>query len=130
MGKRLESRTYVLEFGEGKYLAGAEIRIRSTPISVMEELDTLRYSESVPLLLQYLDSWNLEDANGEPVKLTEEAIKKSLELPVLQEIVSAWVQAAIGVTAPLDPPSSNGPASPDTDVVKLSLPMEPLSASQ
>lgn len=129
MGKRLEPRTYVLEFEDGSYLDGAEIRIRSTPISVVEQLETANYRDSLPLLLEYLDSWNLEDATGEPVKHTEEAVLAALEWPVLAMIVKEWWRAALGVTAPLDPPSSNGPASPDTENVELSMPMEPLSPS-
>lgn len=124
MGKQLKPRTYVLHFEDGTYLAGAEIRIRSTPISVMDQLDTLKYSEAIPLFLEYLESWNLEDANGEPIKLTEEAIRGNLELPVLRRVIDAWTQAAIGVTAPLDQPSSNGQASPDTDAMEQSMPME------
>lgn len=130
MGKRLERRTYVLHFEEGTYLEGAEIRIRSTPISVVDELDELKFSESVPLFLNYLESWNLEDADGEPVRLTEHAIREALELSVLKEIITEWIKAAIGVTAPLDPPSSNGQESPDTVNMEQSMPMVPLSENR
>lgn len=124
MGKRLERRAYVLTWDEGTYLAGAEVRIRATPISVMEELNELRFSESIPLLLEYLESWNLEDENGEPIKQTEAAVKESLELPVLKEIVQRWIDAATGVTAPLDPLSRDGRESPDTALMEQSMPME------
>lgn len=130
MGKRLERRTYVLEFGAGTYLDGAEIRIRSTPIDVVEQLEELRYIDAIPLFLEYLEDWNLEDANGEPIKRTEEAVRAALELPVLKLIVSHWINAAVGVTAPLDPPSGDGPPLPDTDGMEQSIPMEPLSPSQ
>lgn len=129
MGKRLERRTYVLEFGAGTYLDGAEIRIRSTPIDVVEQLEELRYIDAIPLFLEYLEEWNLEDADGEPVKRTEEAVRAALELPVLKLIVAQWINAAVGVTAPLDPPSSDGPPSLDTDGMERSMPMELLSSS-
>lgn len=130
MGKRLERRTYVLHFEEGTYLEGAEIRIRSTPIGVVEKLEESTYRQSIPIFLEYLDSWNLEDADGERVKYTEEAILEALEWPVLASIMRQWYHAALGVTAPLDPPSSNGQESPDTVNMEQFMPMEPLSSSQ
>ena len=129
MGKRLEPRTYVLHFEEGTYLAGAEIRIRATPVAVTEQLETLSFIRCVPLLLEYLDSWNLEDADGESIKLTEEAILGAFEWPVLKKIIQEWYQAATGVTAPLDQPSSDGQPSPDTGAMEQYMPMEALSAS-
>lgn len=127
MGKRLERRTYVLHFAAGTYLDGAEIRIRSTPISVLDELEALNFTDSIPLLLAYLEDWNLEDADGEPLKRTEEALKEHFEMPVLKEIIVAWLKAGLGITAPLDPPSDSGPPSPDTASMERSMPMEPLS---
>lgn len=129
MGFRL-GRTYVLEFGQGTYLEGAEIRLRSTPIGVTLQLEGMTPTEAIPLLVVYLESWNLEDSAGNPLPMTEEAIKHNIEKPVLNEIARQWYRAATGISAPLDPPSNSGEESPVTDGMELSIPMEPSSESR
>lgn len=129
MGFRL-GRTYVLDFGQGTYLEGAEIRLRSTPVGVTFQLEELTVSESIPLFLQFLESWNLEDSAGNPLPMTVEAIKGHIERPVLNEIMKQWYRAATGVSAPLDQPSVSGEKSPPSDDLELSIPMEPSSESR
>lgn len=123
MGFRL-GRTYVLDFGQGTYLEGAEVRIRSTSIGVTFQLEELRYSEAIPLLVEHLEGWNLEDSAGNSIPMTEEGIRQHVEKPVLVEILKQWYRAASGVSAPLDQPSVNGEQSPATDDLELSIPME------
>ncbi len=117
-------RTYVLEFEEGTYLAGAEIRIRSTPISVVMQLeDGLTVQDQAKLLAEYVESWNLEVA-GDALLISAEAILATMEYPVIKKIVREWYRAAVGISAPLDPPSGDGQPSPDTEVEERSIPME------
>lgn len=131
MGKRLEPRTYVLEWGSGTYLEGATIRMRATPIDVSEKLENAGIVESLPAFFRYLESWDLEvpvePGSDEyvPLEQTPEAMTAALEMPVVKAIVQEWYRAAIGVSAPLDPPSGDGRPSPGTENVELSIPMEP-----
>lgn len=108
MGFRLD-RTYVLEF-EGA-MAGAYIKIKSTPVGVALQLRSSSTTDGrgvLELLAQYVSDWNLEDADGAPLPITVEAIEANLEVPVIAAIVGEWYKAALGVTAPLDPPGADG----------------------
>lgn len=119
MGFRL-NRTYVLEF-EGA-MEGAYVKLKATPVGVAMALrsgSSADGDEVLQLLAQYVAEWNLEDENGEPLPITAEAIRANLEAPVIAKIVGEWYKAAIGVTAPLDPPGADGTLR-DEDI-----PMEP-----
>jgi hypothetical protein len=131
MGFRL-GRTYLLEFGEGTYLAGAEIRMRSASIDTVLALETKRYTESIGDLMAHVQDWNLETEEGHPLPLTEEALRMHMELAVLKRLVQTWYEAASGASVPLDlpaPPSSAGQSSQDSASEEQLLPMEVLSES-
>lgn len=111
MGGFRLGRTYVLQF-EGA-LEGAEVRIRATPVSViMRMMGSLPFPEIADLMVEYVESWNLESPDGDPIKLEQEAILAGLERAVLQKILGEWYKAAAGITAPLDGPSISGGQSP------------------
>lgn len=130
MGKRLEPRTYVLEWGSGTYLEGATIRMRATPIDVSEKLENAGIVESLPAFFEYLIDWDIEVPDAQdpaeyvPLERTPEAMTAALEMPVVKAIVQEWYKAAIGVSAPLDRPSGDGQPSPDTESVEQSIAME------
>ncbi len=122
MGFRLD-RTYVLEF-EGA-MQGAYIKLRATPVGTVMKLRgdaTVSTEEYVGLLAEYLLDWNFEDAAGEPLPMTAEAMLAELEQPVIVKIMTEWYKAAVGITAPLDPPGADGTLT-DQDI-----PMEPVTA--
>lgn len=122
MGFRLD-RTYVLEF-EGA-MAGAYVKLRATPIGTVMKLrgtDSASNTELVELLAEYILDWNFEDVDGKPLPITAEAMLAELEQVVIVKIITEWYKAAVGVTAPLDPPGADGTL---TDV---DIPMEPVTA--
>lgn len=113
MGFRID-RTYVLEF-EGA-MAGAYVKIKSTPVGVALELrNSMDVDRAVELLAQYVIEWNLDGPDDEPLPITVEAIKGGLEEVVVAKILVEWYRAARGVTAPLDPPGADGTLT-DTDI--------------
>ena len=105
---------YALEF-EGA-MAGAYVKIRSTPVGVTLKLrgggDT---AELIDLLAQYVIEWNLDGPDGELLPITAEAISEGLEGPVISAILVEWYRAAVGLTAPLDPPGADGTMT-DADI--------------
>lgn len=125
MGVHLK-RTYALRWDVGHHLAEVEIDIRSTSIGVLREVAQLRldYSEDTLKLAEalagHVTRWNLDDADGQSLPI-EAASLLGLEQPVLREIARQWQLAALGVTAPLEQPSTSGEQSPEE-----SLPMEAL----
>lgn len=117
MGFRL-NRTYVLDF-DGTALAGLVVKLRSTPVSAALDVAAADTDAALAgLLAEYVTEWNYEDPDGAPVPLTVEGILSNLERPVLQRICKEWYKAAVGVTAPLDGPSTSTAPS-----VELSMPM-------
>lgn len=120
MGFRLD-RSYKLTFEESA-LEGAEVRLRSTPVGVMLKfMEDVSFEDAAKLLAEYLIDWNLENAEGQPIETTPEAMMASLEKVVLDRIIREWMRAARGVTAPLEPPSNSG-----EQLVAASIPMETL----
>jgi len=117
MGFRL-NRFYVLEF-EGA-MEGAYVKIKSTPVGVALEMRAaVPIERAAEMLAEYIDEWNLDGADGKPLPVTAEAILGGLEEVVIVKLLTEWYKAAVGVTAPLDPPGADGTLN-DEDI-----PMEP-----
>ena len=113
MGFRID-RTYVLEF-EGA-MAGAYVKIRSTPVGVALELRSgIAAGRAIELLADYVVEWNLDGPDDQPLPIDPEAIKGGLEESVVAKIIVEWYKAAAGVTAPLDPPGADGTMT-DSDI--------------
>lgn len=133
MGHKLQRKSYKLTFGEGTALEGAtvvmggmtlgeaEILNQSTddPAKTQELLD-----QKFALMASRLQSWDLEDDNGE-IPTTLEGLKR-LELGEMLELQRAWGAAVSTVSAPLPSASSDG-ATPAP--LEVSIPTETLSAS-
>ena len=123
MGFKL-GRTYVLQFEKGSYLDGAEIRLRSANIDTVLALEELKAHDALPVFVDHVEEWNLEDRNGNPIPIEANALRKELELPVVNRLMRDWYKAAVGVAAPLDKMSSNGEESLTSDIEEQSIPME------
>lgn len=122
MGFRLD-RTYVLEF-EGA-MEGAYVKLRATPVGTVMKLrgpGSVESTQMVELLAEYVQEWNLDGADGEPLPITAKAILAELEQVVIVKILTEWYRAAVGVTAPLDPPGADG------TLTDMDIPMEPVTA--
>lgn len=115
-------RIIVLEF-EGA-MAGAEVTLRAASVDTMLAVRESTVQEAVPLLAEHLISWNLTGADGEMVPFEEKHILREVEPGYLTKIIGEWYKVAVGISAPLDPPSSDGPPKQDTDHEALSIPME------
>lgn len=122
MGFRLD-RTYALRWDAGD-LEGLEVDVRSTSIATFNEIkglsvnaDEARVSE---LLIQHVKRWNLEDADGQPLPVTVEALQTQ-EPVLVRALAREWYLAAAGVSAPLDLGSTSSPSSAEE-----SIPMETL----
>ena len=92
-------------------MAGAYVKIKSTPVGVAMQLRVSSATDSrgiIALLAEYIMEWNFEDVAGAPLPITTEAIEANLEAPVISAIVTEWYKAALGITAPLDPPGADG----------------------
>lgn len=113
MGFRID-RTYVLEF-EGA-MAGAYVKIKSTPVGVALELRSgITAKRAIELLTEYVIEWNLDGPDDKPLPIDPEAVMSGLEEAVIAKILVEWGKAAIGVTAPLDPPGADGTMK-DSDI--------------
>jgi len=112
MGFRL-NRVYELRWEKGD-LAGLEVDIRKTTVDVVEQIRSAVTNEDFGALLAgHVLRWNYEDAEGNPVPVEASAILANLEREELVAIGSAWYEAAVGVTAPLDRGSTSGELSPE-----------------
>lgn len=106
MGFRLD-RSYVLEF-EGA-MEGAYVKIKSTPVGVALEMRAaVPIERAAAMLAEYVQEWNLDGSDGESMPITAEAILGDLEEVIIAKIMVEWYKAAVGVTAPLDPPGADG----------------------
>lgn len=105
------------ELGIGEMLDFDEARLR--PVSTVAEARE-QWAAVAETVAAHLVSWNLE-RKGEPVPLSAAGFM-SLPRKLGGAIVSAWIDANIGVSGPLETGSPSGEPFPEG-----SLPMEPLS---
>jgi hypothetical protein len=129
MGFRPEPTIYSLNF-KGTFLDGLHVKISCCTIreynkmmnttgATQEQQDNLdKLTELVKelaarndwvlnLLASHLVSWDLEDADGNPVPTTRDGID-SQERAVIAQLIAAWQMAMVSVPNPLKPDSSNG----------------------
>lgn len=136
MGYVRERKNYRLIFTDPD-LDGLEVVAQSASVATYERiagLATREYGtaptsadlEEIAALLEafadVLVSWNLEEPAGKgrlrPVPATLAGLKAQ-DLPFVQAIILAWMEAVAGVSVPLDDASSSG-------AMEASLPMEVL----
>ncbi len=119
MGFTPKRRTAVMTFPEDHDLHGLEIRVRIPSVGTV--MDTPDGNPFRDMFLEYAESWNLTDDEGQPVPLTLEGLQ-TLEAVDFRAILKAWFDYVTGRAAgPLESGSVNGQLPP-----AVSLPMEAL----
>lgn len=130
MGFREPESTITLRFKTGHQYHGLEATVRSISIGEyiaatgMDGGDGDTGSASLERFFRNLVSWNLEDADGKPVPVSE---ARTRDTRLIRELNNAYVQSLLGVSDddPLPETSSSG----ETSLVPA-IPMAPLSDSQ
>lgn len=124
-------RVYLLKF-EDPDLNGLEVRARSVPLKKfldlisLSEVDTGKAStresveNAIRMFADVLISWNVEDADGNPVPATLDGLY-SQDFEFVVQIIKAWQDSISGVSDPLARRSSGGERS-----LEESIPMETL----
>jgi hypothetical protein len=132
--RKARAKVFLLKF-EDEDMAGLEVRVRTTSMAGMTAMAKLAGRREITaedidqldplfeLFIDCLETWNLEDA-GRPVATTKAALLEQ-DLDFTLSVIAAWIEAAAGVSAPLDEKSNAGGLS-----LAGSIPMETLSASQ
>lgn len=118
-------RTFSLEFVDTD-AEGAVVKMRSASVQTVLDIfkPELPIEGESEIVADHLVSWNLED-NGVPVPMTAEGLM-SLEVPFRSLIVSEWLKATRGLSAPFDRRSDGGGPSPEEDSEEPSIPMDDL----
>lgn len=129
MGHKRNPKIYHLKWEDGDY-EGLEVHVRSMTMGQLISARTGKgyngkddIGGSVELLADRIVDWNLEDEDGTPVPVTLEAMHEEDDDLILA-IISRWMEAVAGVSAPLDETSNSGATSP-----VASIPTEALSPS-
>ena len=116
-------------------LAGLEVRMRRASIDQVMQVSKLmalrgkddadlsaadldRIGELFALVGDRMIGWNLEDDDGAPIPATVEALRDQ-DPALVYAVISAWMEAVAGVSAPLAKPSSDGDPS-----LEESIPMD------
>jgi hypothetical protein len=135
-GYRRQPKVYVLQF-EDEELAGLEVKAKGASTGQLMHLmnlsalgtrgfkveDVKEVDGLFELFASKVTEWNLEDEDGIPVPTTVEGLKGQ-DLDFVLDLVFAWLDAVIGVPAPLGQSSGDGQQSPEE-----SIPMETLLPS-
>lgn len=134
MGYRPPTTGQKLDFTGTPY-EGLEVTVDSAPIGVVlgitEMFAAARKPGDTPgavrdLLAKFaavLESWNVEDRNGEPVPPTVEGLLAQ-DTAFVMAVIEAWLTGTTGAGEELGKGSSSGATLPE-----VPIPMEPLSSS-
>jgi len=128
MGYRPKQKIYTLDFEDPEF-EGLEVRIRGLTTGQVMDIDAARADGGdaaivamLQLMAERLVEWNVDHpVTGEPVPTTFEGVR-SLDVDFNWAIIDAWQNAAAGVRAPLDEPSTSTEPS-----LVASIPTETLS---
>lgn len=127
MGYKPKKKIYTLAFEDPEY-AGLEVKIRGLNTGQVMDIDAARGDGGdaaivtmLKLMADQLVEWNVEDDDNQPVPTTFEGVR-SLDIDFNWAVIDAWQNAAAGVKAPLDGPSTDGEPS-----LVASIPMDALS---
>jgi hypothetical protein len=128
VGFREPDSTITIRFEPGHKYHGLEAVCRSTSIEdyvLMFGWDGEPESDGITIKRFYnaLISWNLTDANDQPVPVSNAPTR---DQKLIRELSKAWVQGLVGVgdTAPLPATSPSGETSPAPPI-----PMTPVAES-
>lgn len=131
MGYTPQRKKYNLEFD--KEFEGLEISLYGLSIGELVEIQKLRMtaeegSEGTETMLQHLVdhivSWNVTTDTGVAVKPTVQSVS-AMDTDLVMAMISAWLNAIIGVSVPLESSSTDGQPS-----LVGSIPTATLSQSQ
>lgn len=130
MGFREPDSTITLRFEEGHELHGLEVTLRGMSIgdwmqaTGMDGSDGDNTAQTIERFHEALISWNLEDADGKPVPVSE---SRSRSHKLIMRLNNAYVEALTGVhkNDPLPASSPSGETYPELSAI----PTEPLSES-
>ncbi|WP_097865958.1 hypothetical protein [Streptomyces sp. rh34] len=128
-GYRHKAKKITVKFEEPHEYAGFEAVLRGKTLGEflnlqgIGEVDKSSLFEQLREMSQSLLSWNLEDETGAPVPVTPAAVFEQ-DQDLMLALATAWMNGLAGVSAPLEPSSTDGQPS-----LEASLPMEPLSES-
>lgn len=150
MGFMPKSTVYTLDF-EGTEYDGLQVRMRASTLGALfdapellgikERVDAAaggglslpaaddlnRFVDQYRDLAEHLVSWNIDAPDGTPLPATLDGLK-TLELPLVGQIVQTWQSAMAGVVPPLPGGSSSGPL-PDVDLAMGPIPASLQSSS-
>ncbi len=134
MGYKHQIPRINITFPEGHDYHGCEVTLRR--LKTGEWLDitglgggdadkpTVRHvGDQLLTMADKLISWNLEDEDGTPVPTTVEAVLEQ-DQALMLAILGQWIDGIAGVSAPLEPSSTDGDPSQ-----VASIPTETLSSS-
>lgn len=129
VGFEVEDDVFTLAFTDPKW-TGLEVRARGADMRTVLGLVGLmnaefseqlaRTSEMVEVFASVLESWNVT-RKGVPVPATKDGLLSQKPQFVIA-VVTAWMDAVMGVSGPLDDGSS-----PGDGLMEATLPMSPLS---
>lgn len=129
-GYKHKAKKINVRFEEPHEYAGFEATLRGQHLGGflnligIGEVDMSSLGDQLREMGRALISWNLEDEEtGEPVPATPEAAMAQ-DQDLMIALAAAWLDGLKGVSAPLEPSSTDGQPS-----LEASLPMEPLSES-
>jgi hypothetical protein len=130
MGYKVKKKLYKLIFAD-EDMAGLEVVMTSVPMGDLLALqqidpkvaatDPAQFRTLMEIFAGAMLSWNLEDADDQPIPITADDILAQ-DIDFIMAIISAWTSAISGVSAPLDGGSTSGGNS-----LEASMPMEPSS---
>lgn len=119
----VREKVYRLVWDDGE-LAGLEVSVLSAGVDLYAQIADCRDDVALAdLFAPLVVSWNLEDSDKAPIAVSRAAVG-ALDGDMLAFIVTAWINAVVGVSPPLPPPSADGPL-----LAEGSIPMDVLSAS-
>lgn len=131
MGYRHKIKRIDVTFEGEHQFAGFEAVLRGKTLGEylalqgIGDVDSSDLGSQIQEMARSLISWNLEDEKtGAPVPATPEAVFAQ-DQDLMLALATAWMEGLAGVSAPLEPSSTDGGQS-----LEASLPMAPLSQSQ
>lgn len=132
MGFHYESPRINVTFEPGHEYHGAEVVLRRLnlaeylDITGIGEVTGVTIGDQLKTMGDKLVSWNLEDAAGNPLPPTSEAVLRQ-DKDFMVSVCTAWIQALHGVSAPLEQNSPDGAQSLE-ESIPMDVPSESLAS--
>jgi hypothetical protein len=129
MGYKIQKTLYKLKFQDNKY-DGLEVTVKSVPLGTLIDIQEsgaldgkAGLVKTCELLANNITEWNVEDEDGNPIGHALSDLL-DMESDFIIDVVGAWTNAMVSVSAPLPNGSKNG-----GNTAELNLPMETLSTN-